>query len=112
MREDALFVAVGGQVAALTVPSLELRWAVEVESACILALHDLSGADALLVRGEIEITRLGLDGHAHWQRGGTDIFTGGCSVEGDEVVAVDWGGARYRWRLSDGQLLAETPGNG
>jgi hypothetical protein len=46
-----------------------------------------------------------MDGQVQWRRGGADIFTGGCDIEGDVVVAVDWNGAVYRWRLSDGALL-------
>lgn len=65
--------------------------------------------DAVLVHGEIAITRLGLDGGIQWQRAGWDIFTGGCQVSEGVVTAVDWNGAVYRWRLSDGEVLDDPP---
>jgi hypothetical protein len=108
LHGETLFVCVKDHVAALALPSLQVRWATDVDDACVFALDGIPGADALLVRGELQITRLGMDGRIQWQRGGADIFTGGCRIEDDVVVAVDWNGAVYRWRLADGEVV-EAP---
>ncbi|HEX6041176.1 hypothetical protein [Longimicrobium sp.] len=109
LRDGTLFVSLSDFVVALRVPSLEARWMTDVDGACPFGLMEISGADALLVHGELWITRLGLDGRVQWRQGGADIFTGGCWIVGDEVVAADWNGAEYRWRLSDGELLGVVP---
>jgi hypothetical protein len=110
IREDALYLPLGPQVAALSLPSLEPRWVRTVDDACVFELVEIEGEDALLVHGELAITRLAMDGAIQWQRGGADIFTGGCWIERGTVVAVDWNGTEHRWRLSDGEPLGVTPG--
>ncbi|WP_420125014.1 hypothetical protein [Longimicrobium sp.] len=110
VRSDALYLPAGPHVVALHLPSLETRWVREVEGACIFGMMEIDDADALLVHGELEITRLGMDGEVQWQRGGFDIFTGGCWTRDGVVYAVDWIGAEYRWRLSDGEPVGVTPG--
>lgn len=108
-REGVLYLPLGPQVAALSLPSLEPRWVWTVDDACVFGLMEIAGEDALLVHGELLITRLGMDGHIEWQRGGADIFTGGCDIDDDVVVAVDWNDAVYRWRLSDGEVPQRVP---
>lgn len=109
LRDGTLYVAMRDHAAALSLPSLDVRWMTPVDDACMFGFVE-AGDDALLLHGELWITRLGLDGRLVWQRGGADIFTGGCWMDGDAVVAVDWNGAEYRWRLADGEALAFTPG--
>lgn len=110
LRDGMLIVSMHGHVVALALPTLDVRWMTEVEGACIFGLMEIDGADALLVHGELDITRIGLDGCIQWRRGGGDIFTGGCWMDGDAAVAVDWVGAEYRWRLDDGEPLGVRPG--
>lgn len=109
LRDGTLFVALCDHVAALSLPSLEMRWMADLDDACLFGLMEIDGADALLAHGELWITRLGLDGRIQWRHGGADIFTGGCWMDGDAVVAVDWNGTEYRWRLSDGEPLGVVP---
>ena len=108
VRRDAIYFSAGPQVVALELPSLEPRWMVKVDDACVFGLHEIE-EDALLVHGELDVTLLGMDGEIRWQHGGWDIFTGGCHIDGGQVVAVDWNGAVYRWRLSDGEVLQDPP---
>lgn len=109
LRGDTLLVAMAAKVVALAVPSLEVRWMTDLDDACLFGLMEFGDDDAVLVHGELTITRLGMDGGIQWQRAGWDIFTGGCRIEGEEVVAVDWNEATYRWRLSDGEVLYDPP---
>lgn len=100
LRDGALYVAMRDRVAALDLPSLDTRWTVDVDDACVFGIEEIGGADSLLVHGELWITRLGLDGRIQWQRGGADIFTGGCRME-DEAV-VRGGLERHRVPLAAG----------
>jgi hypothetical protein len=109
LRGDTLYVGVRDHAAALWLPSLEVRWMTPVDDACLFGFVE-TGDDALLLHGELWITRLGPDGRIQWQQGGEDIFTGGCWMEDGVVVAADWSGTEYRWRLSDGEALGVTPG--
>lgn len=110
LRDGMLIACVRDHVVCLGLPSLDVRWMTDVDDACVFALMEIDGADALLVHGELDITRIGVDGRIQWRRGGGDIFTGGCWIDGDAVVAVDWVGAEYRWRLEDGEPLGVRPG--
>jgi hypothetical protein len=96
LRGDTLILAMAAKVVALAIPSLEPRWITDVDDACVFGLMEIEGEDALLVHGEITITRVGMDGRIQWQRAGGDIFTGGCWMRDGVVFAVDWVGAEYR----------------
>jgi hypothetical protein len=109
LRDGTLYVAMRDHVAALALPSLEVRWMADVDDACVFGFVEIEGEDALLLHGELWITRLGLDGRIRWRQSGADIFTGGCWIADGVVVAADWEGAEYRWRLADGELLGMTP---
>lgn len=109
LRRDTLLLAMAATVVALAVPSLEVRWIRDLDDACLFGFIEIEAEDAVLVHGELHITRLGMDGAIQWKRGGHDIFTGGCHVEDGQVVAVDWNGAVYGWRLSDGAVLLNPP---
>jgi hypothetical protein len=104
-RRGIVYLAAGNEVVALALPSLHLLWRAEADPACVFGLMEIEGDDDLLVHGELQITRLGLDGAVRWQRDGNDIFTGGCGVHDGVVVAVDWTGREYRWRLADGEVV-------
>lgn len=110
LRGDTLLVAMAANVVALAVPSLATRWITDLDEFCLFGLMEIDDDGAVLVHGEKTITRLGMDGGVQWQRAGGDIFTGGCWTRDGVVFAVDWTGAEYRWRVSDGEPLGVTPG--
>ena len=109
LRGDTLLLAMADKVVALALPSLAPRWITDMDDACVFGFIEIKAPDAVLVHGELHITRLGMDGAIQWRRGGYDILTGGCHVEDGRVVAVDWNGAVYRWRVSDGAVLHDPP---
>jgi hypothetical protein len=106
LRDGTLVFTMAAWVVALALPSLEPRWMVDVDDACLFGLMEIPGEDDLLVHGELRISRMGLDGKIRWRRGGADIFTGGCEIRDGVVVAVDWNETVYRFRLSDGEPAA------
>jgi len=101
------FVAVGCEVVCLSLPVLRVRWRRQVDLATCFGVHPTQDELGLIVHGEVEISRIDLDGNVVWSRGGGDIFTGCFSVEGDRIVAYDFEGKRYVLSASTGRGLQQ-----
>jgi hypothetical protein len=108
-RPGTLYLPCGGEVAALDLPSLEVRWRTSADFACVNGLHEIPGAEALIVHGELTIARVEPDGRVAWERTGRDIFSGELRIVGDAVEVTDWNEDLYRFRLSDGEILEAPP---
>jgi len=65
-RPGRLYLPCGSEVAALDLPSLAVRWRTESNLGCVNGLHEVPGEEALIVRGEITITRVEPDGRVAW----------------------------------------------
>ena len=109
VRPGTLYLPCGSEVAALDLPSLEVRWRTESDLACVNGLHEIPGEEALIVRGELTIGRVEPDGRVAWERSGRDVFSGELRIVGDVVEVTDWNEDRYRFRLSDGEILDSPP---
>lgn len=109
LRPGTLFVPVGTEVAALDVPSLQVRWETRSHLGCVMGLHELSGQDALIAHGEISVARVELDGGIRWEHAGRDIFSGELRIADDAVEVTDFDGEPYRFRVSDGEVLDAPP---
>lgn len=105
MRDGVLYVATGGDVTALEVSAMTVRWRVQADWDSVFSLHALEGEDAFIVHGEMMITRLGLDGTIAWERSSYDLWTGPFGVEDGVVEAEDRNGFRYRFRVADGAAI-------
>src|SRR5437899_2209138 len=62
-----LYVAVGPHVAALDIVSGSVLWNSECDPATCWTLHQAPGGTALIVHGELDISKLSLDGEMLWQ---------------------------------------------
>lgn len=97
-RPGMLIIPAIGEIAAFELPSLRLAWRADVNAGnTILALH------------EIPIARLSWDGRIQWEHGGRDIFSGELRIDDEAVEVTDWEADVYRFRLSDGEMLAGPP---
>jgi hypothetical protein len=67
----------------------------------------IPGEEALIVHGEISIARVEPDGHMAWERLGRDIFSGPLRMDGGVVEVTDFYDDFYRFRVSDGEVLAQ-----
>ncbi|WP_146432486.1 hypothetical protein [Blastopirellula retiformator] len=103
--EDVLYIAVGDQLAALSLPTLKLTWSAQADNATCFGVFYCEQRDCLITHGELTIARFSRAGKVEWQTGGPDIFTGQCKLEEDAVRVVDFNGDVYRLRLDDGQCL-------
>lgn len=104
-RPGTLYLPCGGEVAALDLPSLQVRWRTESDLACVNGLHEIPGEEALIVHGELAVARVEPDGRVAWERGGRDVFSGALRIVGDAVEVTDWNEDLYRFRLLDGEIL-------
>ena len=105
------FVAVGNRLVALCLPALDFEWSLEVDWATCFGIHYHEASDSLLVHGELEISRVSLDGEKLWLFSGRDIFTGGFSFSPNEIVAVDFESYCYTISIETGKLKRLKTGN-
>lgn len=89
------FIAVGLFIAALDVPSLELKWVTQTDDAACFGVYHAVKHNCLLSHGELVIARVAYDGEIVWQTAGDDIFTNGFELQDDVVRVVDFEGREY-----------------
>lgn len=103
LLEDLCFIVVGSELVCLAVPSLDVRWHHDADPATCFRLHLTPDEQAIVVHGELEISKWTFDGEQVWSFGGADIFTGELSIIGRTVVVADFEGRVYRIDLGTGQ---------
>lgn len=106
VHEAGIYVAVGAHVVCLELPTLKLTWKTQADSCTVFDLHLCRTNDGILVHGEIEISRLSLDGHVVWSTSGADIFTGGFSVDDERVRVEDFAGREYVFDARTGRAVS------
>lgn len=99
--------AQGNQVACIDVVTGRLLWHVKADMATCWELYLLPQPPAIIVHGELSISKLWPDGKVAWEVSGRDIFTGPFEVREDTVVATDWDDDRYVIRIADGQIVTD-----
>lgn len=104
--DTQVFYGQGNQVACIDIETGKLVWRVEVDWATCFGLYLLLPSRALIVHGELSITKLWLDGDIAWQFGGRDIFTGPFQVHEDKILATDFDGERYTIGIADGHVTS------
>lgn len=97
-----LFLGIGPHIVCLNTAMGQLRWVQRADSATVFGIHPITGEDAILIHGEMEITKLSLDGIIVWQASGRDIFTGQVVLNGDHIEATDFNGEIYAIQLDTG----------
>lgn len=103
--DAALFVAIGDSVVALRIDRGDVAWTRAADAATVFGLHTTLRREALIVHGELAISRWTPGGVREWERSGRDIFTGGLSVTPAGIEVFDFNDGRYL--LSEaGEILA------
>lgn len=97
------FAGVGDMLCALSLPSLDLRWAVKVDSATCFGVYYFPQRDCLLSHGELEVARVSLSGEIVWSASGKDIFSEGFHIVGDYIEAIDFNHEVYRIDIATGR---------
>ena len=100
--DDTCFVAVGDTLCSLALPSLDLLWHRQVDTATCFGVYHSAKHNCLISHGELEIARLSLAGEVAWCSGGADIFSEGFELHPDYIEAVDSNGTVYRIDIATG----------
>ncbi|WGS53033.1 hypothetical protein LFL96_33215 [Paraburkholderia sp. D15] len=102
--DDKLYLAVGDHVACLSL-SLPHRlvWSTQVDIATCFGIHWKHSRGALISHGELEISRLSLEGELIWQASGADVFSEGFRLLPDHIEAVDFNRTVYRLDYATGE---------
>lgn len=104
--DDKLYLAVGDHIVCLSLElPYRLLWSVRVDTATCFGIHWENQQRALLSHGELEITRLSMDGAIIWQASGADIFSEGFCLLSDYIEAVDFNKSVYQFDYVTGELL-------
>ena len=97
------FVGVGDMLCSLPLPSLELTWATEVDTATCFGVYYSPQHDCLLSHGELQVARVSLSGDIVWSAGGKDIFSESFQIIGDDIEVVDFYHNVYRIDIATGR---------
>lgn len=100
---DSCIIAVGPFICSLQIPSLELNWKAEVDSATCFGVYYSAKHNCFISHGEHEIARVEYDGKVLWQSGGKDIFTNGFELQENHIEVVDWNNERYHMNIDTGK---------
>ncbi|MBD9550109.1 hypothetical protein IB246_25845 [Pseudomonas sp. PDM01] len=104
--DDKLYLAVGDHIACLSLElPYRLLWSVRVDTATCFGLHWENQQRALLSHGELEITRVSLDGVIIWQASGADILSEGFCLLPDYIEVTDFNNSVYRFDYVTGELI-------
>jgi hypothetical protein len=106
IKNNILFLCCSSAVCAFSLPSLNLKWEQEFDTATCFEIYEYQDD---FIHGECEISRITTDGILKWQFGGRDIFV---TINGDDnfeitsnnIIAHDFQG--YKYVISgDGELI-------
>ena len=103
VMEDHCFVGVGDMLCSLSLPTLDLKWAIKVDEATCFGIYYSPRHDCLLSHGELEIARVSLGGKIAWRVSGKDIFSEGFRMVDDQVEVIDFNSEVYRINIATGR---------
>ena len=97
--EDNLIIRCCNKLFSLSLPELEINWAIEPDWATCFSIYKYK--DTYISHGEASIARISRDGKILWSFGGADIFV--CLYEGNPfqmhetfIALTDFTGSTYR----------------
>jgi len=105
---DVCFIAVGDTLCSLALPSLDLLWHRQVDTATCFGVYYSAKHHSLISHGELEIVRISLSGEITWKAGGGDIFSEGFKLHPDSIEVIDFNRKVYCMDFATGALM-KTP---
>ncbi len=103
---DRLYLAVGDQVVCISLLTGLKEWSRRVDLATCFGVHWDRAHEALISHGELQISRLSLNGDEIWNAAGSDIFSGGLKCLGTGIEVIDFNGSVYLFDYRSGTLLS------
>lgn len=105
IHDDQCLVAIGPFIAAVEVPTLELKWATQVDDATCFGVYKSQKHNCLISHGELLIARIDYEGSIVWEVGGADIFTNGFALNDDSIYVMDFYDREYKIDIETGREL-------
>lgn len=103
--DDRCFVALGRDLVCLSLPRLDLRWRLALDSVA-MGVHPDADETFLVVRDAETLYRISFDGTIAWRfKGKGDPLTRDLEIDGDEARIVDCYGTSFRVALGDGSEI-------
>lgn len=107
VEDDKILICCSDSIFCLSIPDLGLIWKTQADSATCFEIFKVH--DNYIIHGEMEITKLDMDGKIVWQNGGADIFT---TLDGKDnfeitdkfILATDWENRKYKFDF-DGNII-------
>ena len=98
VMNDSLLICCCDKVYSLSIPRLEIKWKKRLDPATCFAIYPFK--EDFIIHGELQVTRIDIDGKEKWNFGARDIFVtpdGKDSFEliDDQIKLRDWEGYEY-----------------
>ena len=98
VTNDLILICCCDKVYSLSIPGLEINWKRRLDPATCFSIYPFKGD--FIVHGELQITRIGIEGNEKWRFGARDIFVtpdGKDSIKftTDKIELRDWEGYEY-----------------
>jgi len=107
LKDDAIFICCGAKIYSLQLPTLQLNWNKELDTATCFGIYEFE--NDFLIHGEMEISRLSADGVIKWKFSARDIFVSingkkEFEIIGDKIKLIDF--EDYEYTLNaDGEVI-------
>ncbi|WP_205410085.1 hypothetical protein [Flavihumibacter solisilvae] len=106
-ENERLLICCSDSIFCLSIPDLILLWQTRADQATCFEIYKYQ--DNYIVHGELEISRLDVDGKILWQRSGADIFT---TISGEQafkltdnlIIAKDFEDRVYKFDYDGNEL--------
>ena len=93
-----LYLCCCDNVYCLSIPNLDLKWNKRLDPATCFGIYSFKGD--FIIHGELQISRIDLDGNQKWTFGARDIFvtedgSDSFKIKEDKIHLKDWMGYNY-----------------
>jgi hypothetical protein len=98
VEEDNILICCCDKIYSLKIPELSINWTKRLDPATCFAIYKFKGD--LIIHGELQISRIDLQGNEKWNFGARDIFvtqdgTESIQIEQETIKLKDWEGYEY-----------------
>jgi|TARA_R100000541_G_C1862742_1_gene79517 hypothetical protein len=107
IETDRILICCSDSVYCLNLPSLDLNWKIKPDEITSFRIFKIDGG--YIIHGEIQITRININGEILWKQGGADIFVNPdgedeLEITEEYIKAVDWENRVYKWDLNGKEI--------
>lgn len=107
IEHDRIIICCSDSLFCLSIPKLNLIWKTKADQATCFELFKYK--ESYIVHGEMEISRIDMNGQIMWRKSGADIFTTPKGQNDFEITetyigVTDWGNRTYNFDF-EGRLI-------